>query len=1264
MTFAPSPGRTEAAICPENCSMGRVQVLGKAVHVVGEQVTVEVTSAMGVSTRRGPVVLYSSEVFRAYSEAEGEDMTGAPIRVKPDDREDLRFAVVMSGGVSLCVWMGGVAAEMDRLRRRESVYAALLDLLGSTARFDVIAGTSAGGLNGVLLGAAIGYGSSLESLRQVWLNRAAFDDLLRRPFDRNPPSLLKGDEYFYGQVAEALRDIRSTGSGETTTAVDTAESDPDVDIQLFVTTTLVRARSNPRFDDFDQLVPESTNRGLFRFRGSDFACDETSVLRLALAARSSAAHPAGFEAAFCPIGTTVPPDESVPERPDMAPVANWKGSRFVLDGGILVNRPVAPALDAILSQPARREVRRVMTYVVPNPGPALTESEDDLSEPPTLLRTAGAGFDIPRNQSIAEDLDRLHQERGRALVDRAWEEQLEEVADPVEAAKALYPAYLAVERASRVRQIASLLRLPNSVARTASAWRWSRQKVEAALNAVLTTQSLPPPGGFPGPGQTFVMPWPWGVSLLEEITLDGLDLLGGILRVTEPDDPDAPPDSQRGIAGFLKQELFRIWSHLRRIREWDRDYWETRSGAINPDENPYDWASEALATWMTALSAWAADHPLGWPAEKPLGWPPSDDSIAGDDGDHLSNVALRLAHVLIAIPQVGNVLNTPARGQGTEADRLRGLLNTILASVQDFLNELAADSVRDDSLALPRALDGFFRWQLAAQVLRAPVKAGTSATAAEVRVMQISADTPNAFDARSLGSQKLTGFQLAHFGAFYKRSWRANDWMWGRLDGAVRLVQILLDPARLRKLGYTAQSAFEAIEPIALGTEAGPGAENPLVQAVLAQDRQVWAGRARKELAFLDQPSGPRSFPDTALWIARRIQLHVLLQELPVVASEAKVDQEGGGAQRPGTAAFLEAYKRSKIGNRLLPRNAEGVFRACIIGQERIDGEQGTDAFMKTASQAAAVGISAASGERSGLGALRGAVASARGYALAMYSLVRAAVNKSKVIAALTVAALSLAAALVVLAAGGKATGPLVGVSIIVGGVLVGVAAFRNGRANRVIALALGFLAFETFLVMAVRGFAGLAVALAIALGAALFFGAILDGRLRLPLAGWRRPVLIALFLGGLLGMLGWIWAVPLDVSITTQRTQSCGSLLTPHEFKGDSATSSEASNCQHVLQQRRTVAVVGALVVVLLGVGIFALRKPQVRSGSVMVGAGQDRVLVTQVNLPKRGKILAKCDNPDVYVTSADWIQKGRTFEIQLSGSVGFATEIAWSVI
>jgi patatin-related protein len=45
---------------------------------------------------------------------------------------------------------------------------------------------------------------------------------------------------------------------------------------------------------------------------------------------------------------------------------------------------------------------------------------------------------------------------------------------------------------------------------------------------------------------------------------------------------------------------------------------------------------------------------------------------------------------------------------------------------------------------------------------------------------------------RARESPKLAGTALANFGAFFDAAWRANDILWGRLDGAQRLIEVLL----------------------------------------------------------------------------------------------------------------------------------------------------------------------------------------------------------------------------------------------------------------------------------------------------------------------------------------------------------------------------------------------------------------------------------------------------------------------------------------
>ena len=116
--------------------------------------------------------------------------------------EQLRFAVVLNGGVSLAVWMGGVVHELDRLTKalgsdaaRRATDAAVprspdalaLRMVGATARADVISGTSAGGINGAALALAqVNRSADLSTLRSLWIERGRLESLLRPPFRGDP----------------------------------------------------------------------------------------------------------------------------------------------------------------------------------------------------------------------------------------------------------------------------------------------------------------------------------------------------------------------------------------------------------------------------------------------------------------------------------------------------------------------------------------------------------------------------------------------------------------------------------------------------------------------------------------------------------------------------------------------------------------------------------------------------------------------------------------------------------------------------------------------------------------------------------------------------------------------------------------------------------------------------------------------------------------------------------------------------------------------
>jgi patatin-related protein len=118
--------------------------------------------------------------------------------------KELRLALVCYGGSSLAVYMHGVTKELHRLVKgsalleagddaaatpSERVYGRLLDELaarrGENARtrviVDVIAGTSAGGINGVCLAKALAHNLSQDEFRNLWFERGDIDGLLAAP---------------------------------------------------------------------------------------------------------------------------------------------------------------------------------------------------------------------------------------------------------------------------------------------------------------------------------------------------------------------------------------------------------------------------------------------------------------------------------------------------------------------------------------------------------------------------------------------------------------------------------------------------------------------------------------------------------------------------------------------------------------------------------------------------------------------------------------------------------------------------------------------------------------------------------------------------------------------------------------------------------------------------------------------------------------------------------------------------------------------------
>jgi patatin-related protein len=832
----------------------------------------------------------------------------------------------MNGGVSLAIWMSGVTREIDRLRQHDGPYGELLDLMHATARVDVIAGASAGGLAGTLLGLAVATESEVSSALNLWVERGGLRAMVRDPFEADPPSLLRGDDYFLGEVYKAFGTIAATAGNHPPGGGKVPDA-KDHDLHLIVTTTTLSGEQKGYPDHFETVIRDVDHRQAFVFSRTreparnDFGTDERSLARLALAARTTSSFPGAFEPSFI----SVRQDGRDDLHPAMKGIATFDHDRWAVDGGVLVNTPFKRALDAIKTLPAEREVRRVLVYIVASTGSTVS-TKDDLSEEMPDLRdiVMDSLSSLPRVQSFREELEEITEINRRAAERRrARRSLLLELgsAGLIGTAERFMPAYNNTRAAAAVADVAELV--SQELARQAPV-----DQPAPTIDHDLLRAAVPVPWATATPAWTDdPANWTWGIAPIEYGANVVLDLLRAALHLSGP-------ESLRPLLQRLRGELHEQLAKLRALQADQRAYWQSRAQMLGEGRVPDDaeaWQESAAA------SAGAVAFELGRIAAEAAAALPG---YASDDANVSETV--KLARALV--PRDEN----PARAA----------VWTLLAL---HIVQRAAGS---DLAGIEQSVD----------------------------LVQLSANTSNSFDGRDRASDKLAGLQFHHFGAFYKRSWRANDWLWGRLDGATRLVQIVLDPPRLQTLaaerGLTASDIAERIVEISTS-----GAND--------EEREYLSGRWNverllEELAFVDDPEAeaPRRLPRCWGAVATGIQWRILHDQLADVAAAARADVD---EKCLPTASGALWAKELPAGRMLSPAETVQLFTKCFVGAEKIDAEVETDYFTALVSQAGAVGGSLLKGEHSGLPAPARRLATfVRGLLVALYLLVRGVTSGSR----------------------------------------------------------------------------------------------------------------------------------------------------------------------------------------------------------------------------------------------------------------------------
>lgn len=936
---------------------------------------------------------------------------------KEHEYEELRLALAMTGGVSLAVWMGGVAMEINRVVRQDplkpqkgrtktsGVYRELLRLVGCHPRVDIIAGTSAGGLNGALLAAAMTHDKELSSLKDLWLQKATLLKLFRSPFGPDAPSLMKGDQYFLGELEAAFTEMDSRPP---------TWSVSEMPLQLIMTTTLLNGVPSTFTDDFGLVLPDVSHQGEFTFvRDPETLRDDFTkadvVRRLALGARSSASFPGAFEASFVPVGK----ETQKPPRSDMDGSVSFQKSRWVVDGGVLVNKPIRPVIREMFAQRAReKRVRRVLAYIVPDPGVIPEDVSDDEDDVPTLGTVAVASLiSLPRSESVAGELRDIRDHNRRAKAQRALRERLLDpdfgcdVAPMAKDLFGLYRQFLAQAIVYSIQQDMNPHRA-QAAGMTDEAWQILR-------DLLMRERSPWVPFSLDSSDTR------WSVGTAEAAAAIVLDLVNRALGLSHLRESPFVADRQTLVRNRSAVHNALTW--LRRLREFETKNWRAEAEALLTALEAPETPGRAGARMEKGpesrieafLESWISKRPRTWHAPN---HPP--DPHPHEVVRYLSDLATSLHGLLGSVP-----------GASLEWDETHGVLTEEerqgVRFVQSLARHLFAGNREGEAFDPTRGL-------LELSVMQYTLFAGMPTIDQPVEFIQVSANAENGIDKRASVEEKLAGVQLGHFGAFYKRSWRANDWMWGRLDGTQRLIQVLLSPARLRERGLRSglngsplvESTLAHIHALAVPSENDDAESSTLLEERWTLEVDVIRG----ELSFLMSPNRtpPRMLPSAANAVARRIQLTILQEELLEVGRSLDLDEQIGGALSTEAQEFLNgiedamrtshaspglregvirsAARRALRRGRLLaapeellkPRDAWNLFRKCMVGRERIAKEVGSDLFTSTTATAGAVGISALSGKRGGLGLLRPVLASMRGLVLTLYLLARGAVSGSR----------------------------------------------------------------------------------------------------------------------------------------------------------------------------------------------------------------------------------------------------------------------------
>jgi len=716
---------------------------------------------------------------------------------------------------------------------------------------DVIAGASAGGMNSIFLGRALAHDLSIDHLRHHWLAEADVSKLVgnKKPAGRLDKVFSKplinflskkylGDSALAGKVREKLPALMNIwklkppfdgkhflgliykgldGMGRTN---EHSLMPYGHRLDLYVTVTdyygfhrvvplndppTIREREhrhNFHFTYLNKLNGKkiSLNQGVQSNPHnitSDF--EDLDKPALSFAARATASYPGAFPPAqLREVDSFLKDlDKSWVKKDDFLKknFAEYEKAGLdpaltsFLDGSILNNKPFGKAITAIQKRPAFRQVDRRIIYIDPNPERLHTSPN---GAPPSMLNAIkGSLSNIPMNEPMHDDLTNIqaHNQEIRTIkivIDNAKPE-IEQLV--TEISGSTLDAITEAKQVTYLRIIANIksvtgagfsyggyarLKLRNTVANLTNfigdiCGFSAGSRLRRRLFTILHHMAFQDKFDFSSYSQRLdkknksrLFNWVMGLVQKDETT-ELLPSWGYFLTKFDI-------SYQRRRLLFVIKDLNTYYAHhsqdVSKLDNLKRSLYDILENIDNCDNTQAipDEMQKLLRTAFRPISALDID----------------DDTNDADAQDILKDHLPILKSALDALADL------------LDLDQFKTTADQLIAdqSKIDWKSDLAKN--------LTISYVGFAFWDVTTFSIMGSKEQG------EFNEMKVNRISPKDISILRKGTDEmpLRGVAMAGFGAFFSRADRENDYLWGRLNSAERLIEQLLNQARLSGLDH------------------------------------------------------------------------------------------------------------------------------------------------------------------------------------------------------------------------------------------------------------------------------------------------------------------------------------------------------------------------------------------------------------------------------------------------------------------------------